>query len=149
MDKLSIIKYFAGALCGIVGILSILLPFATLEVSFLGFSVASETYNIIEILQLLEEMEYKDRIIRLSLGILIFGSIVSFGSVIRKQKVAIIGILMQIISIVVFLQTIILSESDRAFVGTEPEFGLYAMVSAPIIGIVFVLTIERGESPRF
>lgn len=139
MDKTSVIKSSVGALCGTIGILSVLLPFATIEVSFLGFSVTSETYNMIEILQLLEEVEYKERVVRLSLGMLILGSIVSFGSVIEKQKVAIVGILMQIVSIVIFLQTIILNESDSAFVGTEPEIGLYAMTSAPIVGIVFVL----------
>lgn len=136
MNKMSVIKRFSSSICGIVGILSVFLPFATIDVRFLGFSVVSETYNIIEILQLLEEIEYKNRIVGLSLSALIFGSIISFGGVIRKQKVAIIGILVQIVSIAVFVQIIALEEN---FVGTKPAFGLYVMLSAPIIGIVSVI----------
>jgi hypothetical protein len=130
-------RILIGSICGVTGISALILPFISVEVGAIGIALSASTYNLINFLDLLSTIERNYTIALLTTICYALGSVLSLFSSIDRQRVSIIGVVMQLIAAGAFVYGIAIKQS--IFVNTSPEVGLYLMIVAPIIGLVVTL----------
>ena len=139
MKSYNVLKRGAGVVPAVAGFLGLLLPIASVTVTAFGVTVSSDTYTIFEIIELFNNIGRDTLRLKLFITGLSLGSILSLGSLIRKRKVASIGVIVQAITVGLMINRAMNAVGNNGFIEAAPEIGLYVMALAPISGIILVI----------
>lgn len=142
-----IVNRFAGVIPAVLGISVLFIPVVTLEITILNSVVPDKSYNLIELLDILQVLERDFFYVEFSSALFIVGSLLNLSTVVDRRKVAYAGILAQFVSVIVFYTRFLGLGDETSLVSVSPDIGFYAIVIAPVVGLVIMLYPSDTDEP--
>lgn len=134
-----IVNRFAGIIPAVLGISVLFIPIATLEITILNSVVPAESYNLIELLDVLQGLERNFFYVKVSSALLVVGSLLNLSTIVDRRRIAYAGILAQFASLIIFYTQFLGSGDEISLVSVSPDIGFYAIVIAPIVGLIIMM----------